>query len=84
MQEELIVKAAEAERALAGVQSGKGTSDDKSLAQLLADAKARRVDSLLLLPHKRQIVLWAPASPAKRVTLRGSTAGTGRVHACIP
>lgn len=32
-------KVAEAERGLAGVQSGKGTSDDKSLTEKLADAR---------------------------------------------
>lgn len=37
--EELMGKVAEAERGLAGVQSGKGTSDDKSLAEKLADAR---------------------------------------------
>jgi structural maintenance of chromosome 2 len=39
---EALVRAAdEAERTLTGVQSGKGTGDDKSLAEKLADAKAR-------------------------------------------
>ena len=37
----LVKTADDAERTLAGVQSGKGTGDDKSLAEKLADAKAR-------------------------------------------
>jgi structural maintenance of chromosome 2 len=37
----LVHAADDAERTLTGVQSGKGTGDDKSLAEKLADAKAR-------------------------------------------